>query len=151
VCGQTRAVGDGDRPVERRDLASLAARALQAQARRHTEADDAVDADRLVDPQPPAQLLRVVVGQLPAELEEVHVGRGDGDVARASARYRDRAAERRHAADRQRQRRVHADPSARRDEADGDRDRGRGHEGPAAVRAQPAVDCCRGGVEQALQ
>jgi len=99
-----RAVDQRHGLVQHRQTALLAQRALQALPGRLTAGERAVDADRVVDVQAPAVLPRVVGRQLPADLEEPHVGHAGSHVAPAAARrQRSRDGERRAAGDRQRQ------------------------------------------------
>jgi len=142
-----RSIHGGDGDVEGRYLAARAQRALQAQADRHAAPDPCVEADRLVDQQAPAGALGIVVGQLPAELEEVHVAGRDRGVAHAAVRNRDRGTQRHAAAERERRDGVQADPLAcqRQRDEDGRRDGG-GH-GRAASGSRPTLGD-RGGVGQ---
>ncbi len=148
---EPRAVDEHDDLVEQGDLAGRAQRALQALRRRDAEAEQAVDLDRVVDVQAGAQLLGVVERQLPADLEEPHVGGAGGDVARAAAgRRRGDRGERRGGRDRDGRGRREAQPLAKRRQRDGRRDRG-GRGDPHAGAPRVAVGRAARAAAQVLE
>jgi hypothetical protein len=70
---EPREVNPAESPVQRRHLARTPQRPLEAGGRQLTAAEDAVADDRVADPQPPPEALRIVVGQLVSHREAPHL------------------------------------------------------------------------------
>ena len=94
---QDRAVGNHEpHPVapdqhalERAEAPGGRERPLEAHGRRHAEPDHRVDVDRIVDPDPLGQAVRVVVRHLVRRQVRPHVQRADACLAQPPARHRD--------------------------------------------------------------
>ena len=79
-------VAPHEHALEAVDLARASSSALQAQRRRHAEAEHPVDRDRVVDAHPRLEPLGVVVGHLVGGQVGPHVQRADAGVAQPRPR-----------------------------------------------------------------
>ena len=129
-------VGDGERAIERRHLSGPREGALKSTVGQLAQAERAVGADRIANPEPAAKPLRIVVRQLVDDRERPHLEREQRRIASLGAgtqhRQRQRARRGGHGGDR---RRDAQPPPGERDQNRAGERRGRAPLGRAASAA----------------